>query len=963
MITANRFNKVTALVTAFVFAVTQFTASPEGWSATHSVSVGEVTVPSHFQLSLPRDLGRVETLSAGLGPTIIHIQEAHGNGEAQRKIKEILKFLKGELGIKLILLEGSAFPLERELVRFFPEQMDLTIQILDELAKKSVATAAELFVAEDNDAEAYGIENRDAYVENGILFRELLEQREKTETFVTKMDLQIERLSAPYLNPELREFLKKLEDYDANLIFFEDWLTVLKGKSKEDLRIDLTNPIFQIDWPMMLRVFTLKRFESEIDMDAFQSERGAFIRELGKAKGAGLARLDDDRIKALLDSSLFGEALPDPETGLLFERMMTHLTRDFDHDAYPNVKLFIGHLILQSELKAELLMKEVDRLTEKLTEKLAQTKQEKQLVALLRDYRLLKRLFALELTTDDYEAILSSNSLHPSTIAERFLALNDGKRVRNIEFTHIQEIESLFDRALEFYEGARERDRWMFEQIESRLKETGEDKAVVITGGFHAGPFKTFFKKRGYSYALITPKMTTLEGRDTYLESVLRDFRPSLTADPVRGIHPSNGAGVTAATWGTPGQIGTLGPQLASIHWDPAAALEAVIKEIRVAGADPLKTAYVRQFAPQVSRFSLGPGDQISFGGLGITLMDVGTDTASFDVVYPSSTRGELRTESVELEVGKLRQLTLTLKIKLEEVGDGKVRISIAGVSIREDHDETLEILPAPSVHELPGLAEWRRDAERFPDVDSELLDRPWHVLLPMPGYSTDVRVKKMAHHASVSTVRDLVSRTSKELLEYKNFSDVSLNALRLRLAEHALFLKDDARLGLPITDERFHFSVRAQNMFSEKEIKTLAGVVKATREGTLQWNRKNQRVLREVQSALKPSKLILRDTEGNRISSDRPELRTGWLEDTQGGVILTDIPTDRRDSRVRHDDLPHDKKIAILEVVEGDATPFAGKFIKRIRQRNLHNKFRRVQVSGESLAVQLGGCLSDEAE
>ena len=101
----------------------------------------------------------------------------------------------------------------------------------------------------------------------------------------------------------------------------------------------------------------------------------------------------------------------------------------------------------------------------------------------------------------------------------RFLELNKEKRVRDTRFHHLDEIESLFEKALEFYRGVKERDRWMLENVERLLAETGREKAVVITGGFHAGPFKRFFKQSGYNYALITPKMTTVEGRDHYIQS------------------------------------------------------------------------------------------------------------------------------------------------------------------------------------------------------------------------------------------------------------------------------------------------------------------------------------------------------------------------------------------------------------------------------------------------------------
>ncbi|MDD5672353.1 MAG: hypothetical protein PHN49_12025, partial [Candidatus Omnitrophica bacterium] len=146
---------------------------------------------------------------------------------------------------------------------------------------------------------------------------------------------------------------------------------------------------------------------------------------------------------------------------------------------------------------------------------------------LLKDHRFLKHLFNLELSPEDYtELIKRGPGIRPRQVIGRFLALNREGRVRDIEFSHVAEIERLFSKALNFYRGAKERDQWMLKNIEDCLKKTKKDKAVVITGGFHAGPFAEFFKERDYNYALITPKVTDLDhkGRENYVRSILQGY-------------------------------------------------------------------------------------------------------------------------------------------------------------------------------------------------------------------------------------------------------------------------------------------------------------------------------------------------------------------------------------------------------------------------------------------------------
>ncbi len=507
--------QVTSLLTTLLFVFTQFSPLPAFAAGQASP---EVKLPSEFQLNLPPDLGTIQNLVTGTGPTLIHIQDAHGNYEAQKKIQEILQYLNQSYGVKLLLLEGSAFKLKPELIRLFPAHPEITKEVLDGLAKASFAQGEELFLAETADVEAYGIENLDAYLANSTAFKVVITEQEKTEGFIQDMDRQIESLTGPYLNKDLRAFLKRTEDFDEKRLSLMDWITYLKIQAKGVLQIDLNDPAYQINWPMLERIYKLAEFETAIDMKALAGEQVKFLEAIHS-----IASEIYQEIEKLLSAPVSRHELPDPETELLFEDMVAALPADFNYDAYPNVKRFIAHLILQSEVKGERLMGEMSRLTDFISEKSAKTPVEKKILTLLRDHRLLKKLFALELTPEDYEQVLKRGTdLRPSGVTQKFLELNKTKRIRDVEFGHTDEIDSLFDKALEFYAGAKARDGSMTENILARMKEQGADKAVVITGGFHAEPFKNFFQKEGFNYALIAPKIETAEGREAYLKSILQ---------------------------------------------------------------------------------------------------------------------------------------------------------------------------------------------------------------------------------------------------------------------------------------------------------------------------------------------------------------------------------------------------------------------------------------------------------
>ncbi len=141
------------------------TSAGEGPSAVSAIHLS----PAH---------GTLESMTPGTGPVIFHIQEAHGSFEVQQNILELLRELKKEFGVQLVFLEGSAFPLDRELLRYAPENRLLEQEVLDVLARKSLISGPELFLLEDDTVEAYGIESTGAYTHNGKAFRDVTTLRQ-----------------------------------------------------------------------------------------------------------------------------------------------------------------------------------------------------------------------------------------------------------------------------------------------------------------------------------------------------------------------------------------------------------------------------------------------------------------------------------------------------------------------------------------------------------------------------------------------------------------------------------------------------------------------------------------------------------------------------------------------------------------------------------------------------------------
>ncbi|MEI7752131.1 MAG: hypothetical protein WCJ71_08590, partial [Candidatus Omnitrophota bacterium] len=169
------FKMLTAVFTAVIFILTSLGISPNAFAAAAMPEVSfpyQIALDRSLGLAIPQKIGRLENFSAGQGdrPAIFHIQTAHGHYQAQLQIRDILHYLDKQYGVRTVLVEGSAFKLEPDLLNFFPKDKKLTLKVNDALTKRAIVKGSELYLLESQGAKAYGVEDLRAYRENGVSF-------------------------------------------------------------------------------------------------------------------------------------------------------------------------------------------------------------------------------------------------------------------------------------------------------------------------------------------------------------------------------------------------------------------------------------------------------------------------------------------------------------------------------------------------------------------------------------------------------------------------------------------------------------------------------------------------------------------------------------------------------------------------------------------------------------------------
>lgn len=511
-------------------------------------------------IDIPAEWGHVTDLvmaSKQPSPLFVHIQESHSNYSAQKNIKNILQLLNKDYGINLVLVEGAGNELKPDLFNFFPKDPELQSAIADALVKAGQLTGVELFLIDQitrvagqgpwipaqtvRRPEGWGMENPKAYARNRQAFKTVFEGQKLGDAFLDGFYREWRKQAGFFLNKDLREFILRSVAFDEEEIPLKDWLETLRTGSLKALSLDLGDTATQVKWPILVRYFRLRSIERKINAAALEQEKKIFLTEINGTKVESETALNKDQENARYVASVIQDVktllaahenrnLPPFKTRFAFEKLMEQLPEDFSFTPYPNLRLHIQQLILLSELQGSRLQNEIKNLTRQIIRAFAQNDNENRHIDLLREYQLLKKLFHLELSREDLLKV-QAEKIAPQKLLNALEAnvrkMPEGAKTDGIlnPGSNLRGVTDLFQFAMEFYEGAVERENYMMRNAISRMREKNESKAVLVTGGFHTNGFKRKALQSGSSYVQITPSIDEIrpEDKENYTRALLGD--------------------------------------------------------------------------------------------------------------------------------------------------------------------------------------------------------------------------------------------------------------------------------------------------------------------------------------------------------------------------------------------------------------------------------------------------------
>jgi len=443
--------------------------------------------PSQFKL--PTTLGSVKETHTGYNKkTVIHIQDAHCNYSAQESVKGIIEFLNASYGVDLVTLEGGEGDYDFSVFTDI-EDLKLREKVARYFTKEGRINGAELAsIMNPGMVTLKGIERAKFYKENLDVYKDHLEHKDSVDQILDQIDNYILETKDKTYSSQLKELDAKSKAYHSQRLSFKEYLNYILS-----LQADLTSEAIQT-YENLFQLTKIIEEEHGIDFKTCDREKEEIIRELKSV-------LPKSELKNLVKWTVqFKTGLLKQDEFYLYLLEKAKFNSINISKYYPNLIKYSRFLKKYESLDKKKVFSEFDELEKYLFTSLLETKEQRKLYELSRDFDILKKLFSASLSKKEFDYYLKNKrNFKGSRFFSNDTNVSEVCKALDIHRTNFEK----------FYTVSLKRDKAFMKNIKTYMK--NKDTAVLFTGGFHTENLKELLKKQGYSYIVILPKFDPTE--------------------------------------------------------------------------------------------------------------------------------------------------------------------------------------------------------------------------------------------------------------------------------------------------------------------------------------------------------------------------------------------------------------------------------------------------------------------
>ncbi len=426
--------------------------------------------------------------------TVFLLQDAHTNESGQANLAKALDLIIKNESIEYVFTEAAKGDAS---LSYLKPNVDLStrLQVSKALLNKGLLHGAEyLNLTSPYDFTIWGVEDRDLYDQGLLLYKQIIADRQSAMVYLNKISRTASTLKTRLFTDELRVFDTLRTQYHAEKMSITDYFEHLQGIVNQ-------HAISLQSFESLKSLKKLKDIESKLDFDAASREQNQIMQGLSIEDQKLMQNSLKQGVQKIKGTS--SDASSNAFYALLQEKTESSI------DAYPNLKAYLKYINEAKELSAKSVLDELSNLEEKIANRLIQNSNQKMLYTISDNTRLLKQLFELKITPAEFK-IYQTNKIYFNTkVIIGFL----NKQIIDLDKHYEQTVkldqdfEANVQRIEEFYQLTYARDLIFFKNIQDKMNSSNQDKAIVITGGYHTPNLKELLKANGISFVSIMPQV------------------------------------------------------------------------------------------------------------------------------------------------------------------------------------------------------------------------------------------------------------------------------------------------------------------------------------------------------------------------------------------------------------------------------------------------------------------------
>ena len=451
---------------------------------------------------------------------IVLVQDAHTNASAQFNAARVLDEVLAREGVKLVFTEADHGNVSLDYLRkyFSPETLRT---VSASFVRKGALKGTEFLSAtSDHGFTLWGVESPVLYDESLRAYAEVAGGRERALAYADRLNRSLLTLQKEIFNADLARLDGRRALRNAGTLSLTDYSDLLWKKAGQ-------LGVYREPYRGLTALSRISRLEKKVDFKRAAKEADEALRALdAQARerlnaAAGHAAETSVMKRGENASAGYYAALEE-------ELRKTFRAWEVLHK-YPALGSYFRYLTHARRFEALRAVEELDRLEAEVFARLARTPEEKHLLEFSRNAEDLEAALRLELSPERFQRFEERQSRFDTRMIGGYVnyrILQDAKNHDSAVFLN-DAYEKTLAEAVRFYRLAAKRDRIFVDRMVRAMEESGQSRAALFTGGFHAPGIKHLLRARGISFVSVLPQVTHETDHARYEKILLSQTVPS----------------------------------------------------------------------------------------------------------------------------------------------------------------------------------------------------------------------------------------------------------------------------------------------------------------------------------------------------------------------------------------------------------------------------------------------------